>query len=57
MIDVVTRSITLDQMVNSANRIMMLMMGLQDMDFGEQVKAKAKALVESLEGLNLPMKD
>ena len=57
MIDVVTRSITLDQMVNSPNRIMMLMMGLQDMDFGEQVKAKAKALVESLEGLNLPMKD
>lgn len=41
-----TRSMTIDMMM--ANRAMLALMGLPDVDFGDEVKGKASAVVEAL---------
>ncbi|KXX79824.1 hypothetical protein MMYC01_203302 [Madurella mycetomatis] len=45
--DVMTRSMTINMMMT--DRAMLMLMGLPDVDFGDEVKGKASAVVEALE--------
>ncbi|KAK3357184.1 hypothetical protein B0T25DRAFT_516671 [Lasiosphaeria hispida] len=52
MRDVFTRTTTANLMVNEKKQSMMLMMmGLSPIEFGDAVKAKAKAAVDAFEGI------
>ncbi|AEO69580.1 2f8e56ec-aae2-453b-bf8e-d34814733133 [Thermothielavioides terrestris] len=51
MTDVAQRSVMLDLLVSSPNPMMMMIMGLEDVDFGDEIKRKAAAVAEAAAGL------